>query len=486
MSSYSNCKKVFKKVYPYLVKRFHTFTNDIYRFESIQICVSHCPNVLICTRKFILKKSALNRYFNSASSLQTKFFVEGENSYAYGVMKGIPAYSNNLTCPISDIKQVSEYLFKNVLLREDWNQSKPDEIYDAFETLSHYVSQHPQPISDPTFTQFCEALVSKINEMSDDHLLGVLALLKLWPQEKSIKDNNFYTLWSSLDKECVKRMKMWDKNKALLVSDYWYHLYLSRKTLYIKLCNLKLGRNPSKLLPHQVIHCMFNVNLNRKWHVDVSKFDFEYRVDECMDKLSLDEISIFAMAFFKGETKVRTPLLLSKLFRRTINEINTVHEISLCAILKVLEYSTKPDHHSMLMELQEKLVTQIPRLSLICCVHAATLGNNVLSFHEGLIRTISQRFSNEVKSARLKDIVDLSFTLGLFGYNPQTEPCILRTILEEIQRPDRTPELEIYKKCLPRCLYYLSLIDEVDLKIIDKVMDDKNLENTYGNYIYFC
>jgi hypothetical protein len=93
---------------------------------------------------------------------------------------------------------------------------------------------------------------------------------------------------------------------------------------------------------------------------------------------------------------------------------------------------------------------------------------------------IVQRFLNEIRSARLKDLERLAFALSLYNYEHKMEPSIYKLIGEELCRSERTQEIQKVPKCLPCCLHDLSL-QKVDLtEEISKVLDKSFICDVYG------
>lgn len=50
----------------------------------------------------------------------------------------------------------------------------------------------------------------------------------------------------------------------------------------------------------------------------------------------------------------------------------------------------------------DTLLERVDDVRLVCCVHMALLGTNLLIRHESLLEKISQRMVNEISQARIK------------------------------------------------------------------------------------
>lgn len=65
------------------------------------------------------------------------------------------------------------------------------------------------------------------------------------------------------------------------------------------------------------------------------EFEFEVAIEKMLDKFSVDEIAIIAMGFFKTQTKVKLETILNRMLELVVENSETIHEITLAAILKV-------------------------------------------------------------------------------------------------------------------------------------------------------
>jgi hypothetical protein len=58
-------------------------------------------------------------------------------------------------------------------------------------------------------------------------------------------------------------------------------------------------------------------------------------LEQCVDRLSVDELGVCAMGFFKTQKKVYTPRVLEAMIAKATAGANTIHPVILAAILKV-------------------------------------------------------------------------------------------------------------------------------------------------------
>lgn len=414
-------------------------------------------------------------------------FRSVENEYAHAVLEKNPVYSTTLAPKdyLDETERISDDEFQRMITK-DWHNESAESVFVSFKKLSLYCSKKGVSVQEEMFDGLFRTMGLKCPQLSDDDLIGILACLRLWPAEKA-SSRNYVELWNTVDKECSLRMKKWDRNKLLLVADHWYVLHLGRLSEFMWHCTVRLSRRPEKLTPAQLVQCVFYINIRRKFPPRISVYDFEYSLAKCLDQLTVDELGILAMGFFKSEKPITSQTLLTELIRRIMSSVDTIHEITLAALLKVIRYSLQPTSADMLFVLMDKLMPNIDRLSRLCCTHIALVGTNVQLYHEGIMNKIVQRLVNELESCRLKDLERLAFALSMYNYEHKMEPSIYKLIAQELCRSERTEEIKLYPKCLSCCLHYLS-IQEVFLKEeTSKVLDINFIHAVYGmsDYVTF-
>lgn len=409
-----------------------------------------------------------------------------ENAYAHAVLERNPVYTGTLAPKVFvETEDISDDEFQN-MTRKDWNSESAESVFVGFKKIVLFSSKKQHSVNDETFEGVIKALTQKCSQLNDNDLIGILACLRQWPPDEKPYSENYVELWKEVDKQCVLRMEKWDRNKLLFVADHWYLLNLGKISNFMWHCTVRLSRRPEKLTSSQLVQCMFYINVRRKFPPHISVYDFEYSLQNCLDQLTLDDLGILAMGFFKSKKPIRSQTLLTELIRRIINSVDTIHEITLAALLKVIRYSLEPTHADVLFVLMDKLVPNINRVSQLCCTHIALLGTNMNQYHEGTMNEIVQRFVNEIESSRLKDLERLAFALSLYNYEHKMEPSIYKLIARELCRSERAQEIEQHPRCLSCCLHYLSLQKIYLSEEISKVLDKSFIRTVYGMSSYKC
>lgn len=89
-----------------------------------------------------------------------------------------------------------------------------------------------------------------------------------------------------------------------------------------------------------MIQAMFYMSCVRKIHPAISMREYEYYIQKHVTHLTIEEIAIYALAFFKTQTIILNEKLLLYTMQRVAQEVNTIKEISLTAIVKVSFWGT--------------------------------------------------------------------------------------------------------------------------------------------------
>lgn len=417
-------------------------------------------------------------HLNHASA--AKVFVDKENKHAHEVLvqslKPYQIFRLDATTPPTNEPVASE--LPALVSTSDLSRVTFEEVFDTFNALAHYCIRTNTCISDSRFEQFCQFFCEQTHKLSDEQLLSALRLLSQLPTEASVREPNYMHLWNNLDLECCRRVERWSNDELLLVCDAWYTLNLARVCEFVWEALRKLGRKLRRMQSEQLVQAMFYCNVLRRPVFEM--FDFEVNLARFVDTMTLQELGVMSMGFFKTQTPIRNPELLDHLYKRLIAEIQTVDDITLVAILKVLRYSSKLPQVRQVMELMEVLQTQISRISLMSCLHVALFGVELQCCHDGVLELVLQRFNQDIENARLKDMERICLAISVFNYRSPTgvEQELCAKILSLLET--KVDEILKYPRCFVACLYYLTLCGHYNEEMITSVLDKRFVDLAYG------
>ncbi|KAH8303952.1 hypothetical protein KR044_005600, partial [Drosophila immigrans] len=432
----------------------------------------HTQNMLRTTARW------LYRGIRTAPTLPARHFVDSENQYAHSILAGsLKPYQIARTLDLFNSKAavVGAVAPQHVLAPRE--HRPPADLYKDLLALVQFCAQTETQISDERFAGFVRLYCEQLHCLSDEEVIGSLRSLQQLPVPESTKAANYMELWNTLDIECCRRIERWSTAQLLLASDAWYQLGLVRIGEFVWLALRKLGRKLRKMPPEQLVQSMFLCNLLRRPVFEM--FDFEQNLAQCVQQMTLPELGVMAMGFFKTQTQIRNPELLQQLFDRLTAQLDTVEDITLVALLKVLRYSSKLPQVDAVNRLLDALQPQVERVSLLTCLHMALLGCELQTCHDALVERILLRFEHALDEARLKDLERICLVIALF--NLQTPSGVEQRLVQRLPQllRQRIPEILRYPRCYTNCLQFLSMRQVCDVELLSVALEPRFVRHVY-------
>ncbi|KAJ6636950.1 FAST kinase domain-containing protein 5, mitochondrial [Pseudolycoriella hygida] len=440
----------------------------------------------ICKRLFklpngssFIRKSTENRQFRTSAAV-SKLYTSSENAFAHGILE------QNARCHVLRGEQniESDSKYAKVDVSRNWSNCNTADVLEHLHLIIRYCNINGLSITDERFDEFVDACTERCFEFTDNELIKSLQILSKYSQTHHSQSRNFVEIWNALDDACVQRIDQWDFDKTLYVCDHWYILHLGGINKFNVNATRKIGRKLRKIPPHQLLQMMFYINVLRSPAVH-DMIDFEINLFRSIDQLSLNEISVMCIGFFKTQTKVHNPELVGKIIQRLISEIDTVQDIPLSCILKTLRYSAVIKHVDLIEKLMEAVNVQIHRLNTYSCLHLALLGTNLHICHQNLIEQVILRFVTHIKSIRIKDFERIANVIGFFDFETESkiENELCRGILTELK--NRIDEITNHPKCFSLCINFLTMKGYYDEEMINVIFGQQFLLHAYSNLYLF-
>lgn len=279
-------------------------------------------------------KFANLRFLRSTVINLGKLFQESENLYAYSILKTIPISDKAIFTAKTPDRLIATQEDFNKFLSKNWRKENGSEIVQAFKDVVDFCALNGIAVSDPRFDNLVNGFLDHVEQITDEELSDLLKCLIKFPLCDSYEAHNFHDIWSALDDICLLRMKNWSVEKQFYFAELWYRLHLGRLSDYIFEFIDKLTKKASnfQLTKEQLVHTFFYLNIMRKRKVE---FDFEYALERVIGEMSADEMAVVALGCFKTESKIKLLSIIDAMCRKIIAEHQTIHEITLSALLKV-------------------------------------------------------------------------------------------------------------------------------------------------------
>ncbi|XP_052899990.1 uncharacterized protein LOC128306498 [Anopheles moucheti] len=411
-----------------------------------------------------------------------KKFIDSENDYASAVLRNV-VLKRSLEIPTT-VCEIPGDMDNILQTHRDWCAGDPEKLLLL---LKHIVASvgltgdGTSPLEDVRFTEFITTFVNLVPTFTDTQLSQALETLAFLEEIKTIYEQNYLILWTTLDNECLERVALWNVEQLLHFADQWYPLRLAKQGKFVSKAIWKISNRLRKLPPEQLLKTVFYINLTR---VPVENMmDIETNFQQNFDAFTIDNIAVLCMGFFKTETPIRNSELLDKIYYKLTADLPTVQDIPLTAILKLLRYSSRIPNVASMQNLLDALVPVIPRLSLLACLHVALLGSDIHICHRGTLELIVDKFLDNIDALRLKDAERIAFVLahGNISLKANREMKLLRAILAEV--PNRVTEIVQYPKCYVSLLHFLSLRNIYDPAFISGAFDRRFLQLAYTKNI---
>lgn len=326
-------------------------------------------------------KRCWQKMFQTCSPTLAKLFVDNENRYAHKILQD-HGYLNVFRKETFQLPLLEPNAAKCFKQKPNWTHLGCLEVLNHLKVIAKYCTDNNVCISHDQFDSFVDYFTVKVFEFTDDQLLEALKILTCIPETDSLNTKNFVEIWSSLDDACVNRLQTWDIDQIHLVCDHYYILNLGKVNRFNWAANRKIGKRIRKMPPKQLIQSMFYCNLLRNPTIEM--IDFEVNMATSIEKMSIEEISVMCMGFFKTQTTIKNDKLVNEIYRRLICELNRIEDISFVNIIKVnnLLFSLNGTH-------SENIILYITILGITIFFATVTYRYNVGTFNQSDTRSTS-------------------------------------------------------------------------------------------------
>lgn len=404
-----------------------------------------------------------------------------ENEYAHNFFLNSLKYKKIVMQPSTTYAHVTnEEAMK--ILEYDWNLMTSAETVSAFKKLSYNFSHNNEEKIESL--QYIKAFGSlKTGKLTNDELMTIMRHLVQF--DIDIKQCKFYyNLCIRIDRECMKRFLKLPVEQTLYLCDIIYQMthcinYFSQ---YMWYSIRTMSNKPHKLNPQQLVQILFFLNTLRK--PSVKMYEFEYQLEQCKDELSINELGIAALGFFKTSTKIRSSDFLNYIIQRAAAEINEIHTVSIASIVKLIRYSINLTQLKSLLDLLKVLAIYEPRYTLLSLTHIAQVCGRTAVYNKELMDRIITRLNKELKIARLKDFERFLYTFSIL--NIDSSNSVYQNVIEELRttwNTTRASEIQKYPHVASRILGYLTTQNIFPMDLIKYVMAPEFVTKIcHGNY----
>lgn len=404
-----------------------------------------------------------------------------ENDYARKLFLNSTHYKNTVMQQNTTYAHITNEEALEIL-EQKCNLITQDQILMIVKKLSYNILYSKESIDPAKYENIFNMLLSNYQKLSNDDLLTLIK--HLVPLRELLQKFRFYqTLCDYLDKECIQRFSNLPINETLLLCDTMYlAMYTPWKNQYIWYSMKKIGAKPHRLSPHELVQVLFFLNICRK--PPINMYEFEYCLEQYMDDLSINELGVASLGFFKTGTPFRSGEFLHRIIKKIIAEVDVVDSVSIGALLKQMRFSMQLTQIPTLQELLKVLAPHTSRFTLMSLIHIAHACAKVALYDKEIIDKIIERFNSELKTARLKDIERLIFVFSCLNIDPNNS--IYKNVIEELRTTwdtSRASEISKFPYVASRLLGFLAVLGIYPTDLIKHVMSPEYIHaSSKGNY----
>ncbi|XP_012530877.1 uncharacterized protein LOC105833583 [Monomorium pharaonis] len=436
-----------------------------------------------------VSKEAANKdgYVVNEDDIYTVQEYVPENTYAHNFFLNSLKYANTVMQPGTTYACVTNEEALNIL-EQDWSSITSTETVSAVKKLSYNINQNNEKIEPLKYMKAFNTL--NLQKLTDNDVMTVMR--HLVPFSTYMTQCDFYNnLCERIDRECMIRFLHLPIEKMLYLCDVMYQItpkhgsgayFYKFYSQYVWYSIRHLGNKPHKLSPEQLVQVLFFLNVYRK--PPINMYELEFRLEQCIDDLSIKELAIAALGFFKTRTKIRNKVFLNNIIHKTIAEIDTVDTVSIGGIIKLIRYSMQLTEVRSFIDLLKVLTPYVSRYTLMSLAHISQACGRIAVYDKKFMDKIIKRLNEELQTARLKDIERFLFTFSILNI----DSSIYQNIVEELRGSwdtTRASEIKKFPSVPARILGYMAVQNVYPKDLIKRVMTPEYVIKTcFGNYKY--
>ncbi|KAJ8678571.1 hypothetical protein QAD02_014358, partial [Eretmocerus hayati] len=215
--------------------------------------------------------------------------------------------------------------------------------------------------------------------------------------------------------------------------------------------------------------------------LDINFDCFERNLTKCVNGVTVDELAVIALMFFKHETPIKSDDLLMKIIEALMLNLDIISDKSLSSMLKALRYSNNLRLLGDFQVLIESLYDQIDHRNIKTLTHIALVLTTMVIEDKTLLLKIVDKFRKEIHEARIKDIERIMLTLYMMAYGPETTD-FYSVAAEQILVSTRKEELESFPHSFVYTINYMMQMDFYPEEALEYIMSPDFYKRAYDTY----
>lgn len=362
-------------------------------------------------------------------------------------------------------------------LEEDYYYMGHEDVLETFEALCYHCQKTGLLLSTECNRGFHEKFYKVTQKMTPEETIKAMCDFLRCPREYQFEGWYFhirkpieYRLWYWYGLHW-RRCNQNGTKMALRLCNLWVQLSFTRSGSDFMLYLLQIiCRKAYKLPAPLLVETLFYLTV---MHCQLRHDDFwrklEARFMLLFGEFNINEIGIACSAFVKNKTPFYNPQLVGNIYEKTISEIDTIPDITLANIVRVLRISSTHTHADQMKALGDALLPLLPNYNLITCLQILRLGTRLQHLNQPLVEEIVRRFSDGIKTVPIKEFQRIASALSIFNF--KTESGVERRLFAKMQLEIKLRFVDIKwnPKEFVQTVYNLMLCGSYDIEVIKLV-----------------
>ncbi|KAK9398583.1 FAST kinase domain-containing protein 5 [Crotalus adamanteus] len=393
--------------------------------------------------------------------------AKGSKEVARQFQKQRPEYKSLCYSPDQRLPPLpaEEYNFilQNVSVLKEY--MKPKDIVNSFFRLSHLPAEKRQAFkSSASFAVLCQGVVRSVQRFGNAELIVLLkafVALGVPPVHYMLK---------VVEAECSRRIELLSLDQQLLVADLWRCLNCKVPQYLDAMLNDVNAKWQAPSLT-QLVQLVYIVGEGRRAPEELIK-KLEASVSKHLQALSLEEVGVVCLGFFKAQSNMSEPLL-RKIGDKICGSLRDMSNFAIVNVLKMLR-GIHLDHMDFLKELGHVIPPRISTISMPGVMHIAFACSSLRYFDEDILNAIATVVPPKAASCRTKDIAKLLWSFGTLNYQPPNGEEFYDSLLEQLE--SRLFEYNQFPEHLITSLIGLAFVERFPYELLDYVLSPEFIQ----------
>uniref|UniRef100_A0A8C6Y3D3 FAST kinase domains 5 n=1 Tax=Naja naja TaxID=35670 RepID=A0A8C6Y3D3_NAJNA len=359
------------------------------------------------------------------------------------------------------------FILQNVSMLKEY--MKPKDIVKSFSRLSHLPAEkHREFKSGSRFAVLCQGVAKNAHLFGNGELIVLL---------KAFVDLGFppvHYVLKALEAQFVRRIEDLSLDQQLLVADLWRCLNC-RVPQYLDAMLHDVNMNWKDPSLTQLVQLAYIVGESRTAPEELAK-KLEASALKHLQALSLEEVGIICLGFFKSQSNM-SELLLRKIGDKICGSLGDMSSFAIVNVLKMFR-GVHLDHLDFLKELGHVIPPRIATLSMPVVMHIAFACSSLHYCDEDILDAIAAAVPAKAAACRTKDMAKLLWSFGTLNYQPPNREEFYASLLEQLE--SRLFEYNKFPEHLITSLIGLAFAERFPYDLLDYTLSPEFIELSSG------